>query len=217
VLAAGVGVRGRWGWVLRSVSFRMEGPLPGGSIIGIAASQRPAASAVIRLLAGLSRPCHGELRVLGEDLTTARGRTAVQRRVGVARRPGRLPPAVAVRGLARRAARRARVPGQDAEVLTAAILDRLALTPWADVPVRLAPAGIGRRARLAAAAVHEPALILLDGLLDDLTPRELASLTRVLRELAADTAVIVAGHDVAALGLACDEVLTLSGGILAAC
>jgi ABC-type multidrug transport system ATPase subunit len=216
VLAAGVGARRGRNCGLRSVSFRMEGPLSGGSILGIAASQPSAASAVIRLLAGLSPPTHGELRVLGEDLTTARGRAAVRRQVGVAHRPSRLRPRLAVRGLVTRAARRARLPGYDREVLIAAILDRLALTQWADVPVRLAPTAIGCRAGLAAAAVHEPGLLLLDGLLDGLTPRELASLTSGVRDMAVDTAVIAAGRDVAALGLACDEVLTLSEGILAA-
>ena len=216
VLAAGVGVHRGWGCGLRSVSFRLDGPLPGGSILGIAASQPSAASAVIRLLAGLSPPTHGELRVLGEDLTTARGRTAVRRLIGVAHRPSKLQPRLAIRGLVTRAARRARLSGHDREVMTAAILDRLALTQWADVPVRLTPTAIGCRAGLAAAAVHEPGLLLLDGLLDGLTSREVASLADGVRDLAVDTAVIVAGRDVAALGLACDEVLTLSEGILAA-
>jgi ABC-2 type transport system ATP-binding protein len=216
VLAAGVGVRRGWGCGLRSVSFRLDGPLPGGTILGIAASQQSAGSAVIRLLAGLSQPAHGELRVLGEDLTTARGRAVVRSHVGVARRPSRLQPRLAIRGLVARAARRASLPGRDQEVLTAAILDRLALTQWADVPVRLAPTAVGCRAGLAAAAVHEPGLLLLDGLFDGLTPPELASLTDGVRELAVDTAVIAAGRDATALGLACDEVLTLSEGILAA-
>jgi ABC-2 type transport system ATP-binding protein len=215
VLAAGVGVHRGWGWGLRSVSFRLDGPLTGG-VVGIVVTQRAASSAVIRLLAGLTQPSHGELQVLGEDLTTAGGRAAVRRLVGVARRPSRLQPRLAIRGLVARAAKRALLPRNDREVLTAAILDRLALTQWADVPVRLAPAVVGRRAGLAAAAVHEPGLLLLDGLLDGLAPRELASLTDGVRDLAGDTGVIAAGRDITALGVACDQVLTLSEGTLTA-
>jgi ABC-2 type transport system ATP-binding protein len=99
-------------------------------------------------------------------------------------------------------------------VLAAAILDRLALTPWADVPVRAAPAVIARRARLAAAAVHEPELLLLDGLLDGLGPRDAASVADSIRDLGRDTAIIAIGGDAAALALACDEVLTLADGII---
>jgi ABC-type multidrug transport system ATPase subunit len=99
-------------------------------------------------------------------------------------------------------------------VLTAAILDRLALTAWADVPIRSAPTAVGRRARLAAAAVHEPDLLLLDGLLDDLSQDGAASVARYVRDLARDTAIVATGHDSAALDLACDEVLTLADGVL---
>jgi ABC-type multidrug transport system ATPase subunit len=119
-----------------------------------------------------------------------------------------------VRGLVEHAARVASLPARDRDVLTAAILDRLALTAWADVPVRSAPAPVGRRARLAAAAVHEPDLLLLDELLDDLSQRGVASVSDNVRDLARDTAIVATGRDSAALHLACDEVLTLTDGVL---
>ena len=48
-----------------------------------------------------------------------------------------------------------------------------------------------------------------------LTQEERASLAAGVRELARDTIIIAAGHDATALMLTCDEVLTLSDGILA--
>jgi ABC-2 type transport system ATP-binding protein len=214
VLAAGVGIRHGWTWVLRATSFRLEAPLAGRPAIGIAISRVAARSAVVDLLAGLARPAYGELRVLGQDLTTRQGRAAVHRYVDIARAAGRPPPARRVRGLIGHAARLANLPGRDREVLAAAILDRLALTPWADVPVRAAPAVIARRAKLAAAAVHEPELLLLDGLLDGLSPRDAAGLAASIRDLGRDTAIIAIGGDPATLALACDEVLTLADGII---
>ncbi len=168
---------------------------------------------MIDLLGGLARPAYGELRVLGQDLTTAQGRAAVRRYIGIAWASARPQPVRRVRGLVGRA-RLANLPGRDGEVLAAAILDRLTLTPWADVPVRAAPAVIARRARLAAAAVHEPELLLLDGLLDGLGPRDAASVADSIRDLGRDTAIIAIGGDAAALALACDEVLTLADGII---
>ncbi|MGH3124896.1 MAG: hypothetical protein ACRDND_28265, partial [Streptosporangiaceae bacterium] len=168
VLAAGVGIRHGWTWVLRAASFRLEVPDAGRPAIGIAITRQTARAAVVDLLGGLARPAYGELRVLGQDLTTAQGRAAVRRYVGIARVSSRPQPGRRVRGLVGHAARVANLPGRDCEVLAAAILDRLALTPWADVPVRAAPLVIARRARLAAAAVHEPELLLIDGLLDGL-------------------------------------------------
>jgi ABC-type multidrug transport system ATPase subunit len=215
VLAAGVGLRHRSAWLLRSVSFRVSARPPDGLVLGIAASQAAAASAVMDLLAGLARPAHGELRVLGKDLTTPAGRAEVRPWVGIARGPIRPDSVYRIRGMVERAARLARIPGRDRPALAAAVLDRLALTPWADVRLGRAPRAVGRRARLAAAAVHEPRLLLVDGLLDGLARRERASVAAGMRELARDTIVIAAGHDAASLRLTCDEVLTLSDGVLA--
>jgi len=58
-------------------------------------------------------------------------------------------------------------------------------------------------------------LLLLDGLLDGLAPRGRASVAAGVREPARDTVIIAAGHDATTLRLTCDEVLTLSDGILA--
>jgi ABC-2 type transport system ATP-binding protein len=217
VLAAGVGVRHGRGWALRSASFRMDAPATGRPALGIAIGRAGAATALVDLLAGLTQPSYGELRVLGEDLTTALGRAAVRSHIGVARAKSRPPPAFRVRGLVEHAARLARLPRCDRYLLAAAILDRLALTGWADVPLRSAPDAICRRARLAAAAVHEPSLLLLDGLLDDLAPRDAAALADSIRDLGRDTAIIATGCDVSALALACDEVITLADGILVSC
>jgi ABC-2 type transport system ATP-binding protein len=214
VLAAGVGVRRGWGWALRSASFRLDPPAGRGPALGIAIGRADAAAAVIDLLAGLTRPSYGELRVLGENLSTSRGRAAVRRRVGIARRNAKPQAAFRVRGLVEHAARLARLPSRDRDLLAAAILDRLALTPWADVPLRAAPDTICRRAKLAAAAVHEPGLLLIDGLLDDLATRDAAALADGIRDLSRDMAIIATGRSARTLALACDEILTLADGIL---
>lgn len=214
VLAAGVGVRRGWGWALRSASFRIAAPAPGRTVVGIAVDTQAEGTTVVDLLAGQTRPAHGELRVLGEDMTTARGRAAVRAQVGVARRSMKPQPAIRIRRLVEHAARQTGLPASDRALLTTAIMERLALTPWADVPLRAAPDVICRRARLAAAAVHQPDLLLADGLLDNLVPREVAALADAIRDLGRDTAIVATGQDAGALRLACDEVLTLSYGII---
>ncbi len=214
VLAAGVGLRSGQSWVLRAASFRVGVPTPGRAAVGVLTSRHAHSEALVDMLAGAVRPYYGELRVLGHDMATVRGRAAVRRRVGVARRRGNSLPGLRVRGLVQHAARLAMPDRRDRHVLAAAILDRLSLTPWADVPLRFAPDTVARRARLAAAAVHQPELILLDGLLDGLTERDAAALAEAIRDLSRDSAVLVAGRDPAALALACDDLLILVGGVL---
>jgi ABC-2 type transport system ATP-binding protein len=234
VLAAGVGARrrrglrqwgrGQWGSgeqsefgrgpALRAASFRLDTPLSGTGSFGIAIPPHSPATALVDLLAGLARPAYGELRVLGEDLTTARGRSAVRSLVGVARRTSRPRPAFRVRGLVEHAARLSRLPRRDRDPLAAAIVDRLSLTPWADVPVRAVPEVICRRARLAAAAVHQPDLLLIDGLLDELSPDDAGALADAIRDLGTEMTIVATGRDASALALACSEILTMADGIV---
>jgi ABC-2 type transport system ATP-binding protein len=213
VVAAGIGIRRGRGFVVRAASFRIGPPVPGKAALGILVDQPAQASAIVDLLAGVARPAYGELRVLGHDMATIRGRAVVRRRVGVARRTARPLPAMRVRGLVEHAARLAGPGRHDRHLLAAAILDRLSLMPWAEVPLRAAPDIIVRRARLAAAAVHQPELLLLDGLLDGLAARDARALAEVIRDLSRDCGVLVAGCDDAALEFACDEVLVLTGGV----
>jgi len=214
VLAAGVGVRQGGGWAIRSASFRLERSELGGATLGIVSNRPAASAALIGLLSGRIAPEYGSLRVLGQDMSAARGRSQVRRQVGIARRNSLPQPAIRIRGLVERAARLARQPGHDRHLLVAAILDRLALTAWADVPVRSAPDLVVARARLAAAAVHQPNLLLIDGLLDNLPALDRGSLVGTLHDLERDTAIISIGRDNQALTQACREVLTLTDAIL---
>jgi ABC-2 type transport system ATP-binding protein len=213
VLAAGVGIRSGWSWALRTASFRMDSPALGQAGFGIAINRRAAATVIADLLAGLRSPDYGELRVLGEDVGSAAGRSAVRGRVGLARRSGRPRPARRIRGLIEHAARLA-VPGFDHQLLTAAILDRLGLSPWADVQLRAVPELIAAQAWLAAAAVHEPELLIVDSLLDQLPGLDAAALADAMRDLGRDTAIVAIGQDATALALACDEVITMADGII---
>jgi ABC-type multidrug transport system ATPase subunit len=213
VVAAGLGTRR--GRPLRSASFRVdEDSGSGRAAVGILIGRAGLAAPLIDLLAGRAVAGYGELRVLGEDLTTQQGRERVRHRVGVVRRGHGPQPAFRIRGLVEHAARLALPPGCDRHVLAAAIIDRLELTPWAEVPVRAAPLAIARRARLAAAAVHQPELLLLDELLDGLPGRDVAAMAGGIRELSRDAAIVITGTDPAALSASCDQVLRLADGIL---
>ncbi len=213
VVAAGLGTRR--GWPLRSASFRLdEDSGSGRAAVGILIRRPGQAAPLIDLLSGRAVAGYGELRVLGEDLTTQQGRERVRHRVGVARRGHGPQPAFRIRGLVEHAARLALPAGCDRHVLAAAIIDRLELTPWAEVPVRAAPLAIARRARLAAAAVHQPELLLLDQLLDGLAGQDVPAMAGGIRELSRDAAIMITGIDAAALGTSCDHVLRLADGIL---
>jgi ABC-2 type transport system ATP-binding protein len=214
VLCAGVGVRSDSRWALRMVSFRLDQSGLGGAALGIATPRSPATTALIGLLSGQIAPDYGTLHVLGYDMQVAKDRAAARRQTGIATRASRPVGATSIRALINRAARKSGQRGTDRQLLVAAILDRLGLEPWADVPIGAAPELIARKARLAVATVHQPKLLLIDSLLDHLQPLDRTVLADVIRDFNRDTAVIAVGADADALALVCDRVINLNGNIL---
>jgi ABC-type branched-subunit amino acid transport system ATPase component len=214
VLCAGVGVRSDSRWALRMASFRLDQSGLGSAALGIATLRSPAATALIGLLSGQIAADYGSLHVLGYDMARAAGRAAVRRQSGVASRVSRPVAATRIRTLIDRAARKSGQRGTDRQLLVAAILDRLGLEPWSDVPIGAVPDLIARKARLAVATVHQPKLLLIDSLLDHLQPLDRTVLADVIRDFNRDTAVIAFGADTDALTLICDRVIDLSGSIL---
>ncbi|MGN6792593.1 MAG: hypothetical protein ACTHJW_09415 [Streptosporangiaceae bacterium] len=195
-------------------SFRLDQSGLGSAALGIATPRSPAATALIGLLSGHVAPEYGSLHVLGYDMNFAAGRAAVRRQTGVASRSSRPVAATRIRALIERAARKSGQRRTDRQLLVAAILDRLALVPWADVAIGAAPELIARKARLAVAAVHQPKLLLIDSLLDQVQPLDRTVLADVIRDFNRDTPIIALGADADALMLVCDRVISLSGSIL---
>lgn len=214
VLFAGVGARDATGYTIRLATFRLEPSELGRAVLGIVTPRSAASAAIVGLLSGRLAPAYGELYVLGHDLRTQKGRTAIRSKVGLATRATRIWPTTTVRRHVEQAVKRSTSPCADRRLLVAAILDRLALMPWADVQLRAAPDLVVRRARLAAACVHEPSLLIVDGLFDRLGIRDRAILAGVITEFARDIPVVAIERDADSLLLFCDQVIVLADGIL---
>jgi ABC-type multidrug transport system ATPase subunit len=172
-------------------------------------------TALIDLLAGLAVPAYGNLRVLGEDLGCPAGRAAVRCRIGLVPQPSGRPPGFTVRQLVAHAGWLAGLPGPEQDLAVARALDSLSLEDWANLPVRAVPEVTARLTWLAAASVHEPQLLLLDGVLDGMDDQDAACVADAVREAAAATAVVVTGRDPERLERACGQVLTLTQGVIA--
>jgi len=214
VLSAGVGAREAARYPLRLASFRLEPVGFGRAALGIITPPSTASAILVSLLSGRQAPAYGKLRVLGHDVSTPAGRSAVRAGVGLAATNLRTWPTITIRGLVTRAARRSGQSGHDRHLLVAAILDRLDLGPWGEVPLGAAPELVARRARLAAACVHEPDLLIVNGLFDQLPAMERAMLADVVRDLRRDVSIVALGRDADTLLLFCDQIAILSGGVL---
>jgi ABC-2 type transport system ATP-binding protein len=214
VLCAGVGATWAGRYAIRLASFQVPALEFGRAALGIVTPHPAAAAVLAGLLSGRIPPAYGQLAVLGYDLTRPAGRVAARPGIGVASRTTRTWPGTTIRRLVEHAAKRQGARRCDRSLLVAAILDRLRLTPWADVQLMAAPSLVNRRARLAAACVHQPELLVIEGLFDHLQPADRVALARIVTELKRDTSIVVIGADADPMLLCCDQLVTEADGIV---
>ncbi|MBW8804398.1 MAG: ABC transporter ATP-binding protein [Catenulisporales bacterium] len=86
--------------------------------------------------------------------------------------------------------------GAATRATAAAVLERLGLTPLADVPAGMLPGGTMRLVEIGRALAAEPTVLLLDEPASGLDDDQIARLAEVLRALAADgLAILLVEHD----------------------
>jgi ABC-2 type transport system ATP-binding protein len=94
----------------------------------------------------------------------------------------------------------------------AAVLDRLGLRPFADLPAAQLSGGWGRLLQLAAALVHDPQIVLLDEPTAGLDAVARQAVWRQITRLASEeTALVLSTHDLLDAGR-CSRIVFLSQG-----
>jgi len=183
-----------------------------GMVVGLVGPNGAGKSTLLRLLATLIEPDAGELRLLGEPVSTG-SRTRVRRRIGWV--PDAAPHFGRLTGRENTVlfGRAAGLPAADAAAAAERLLARLGLAADADRPAREYSFGMSRKLALAEALVHAPPLAVLDEPTIGLDPASRdAAITLVRERAAAGAAVIIATNDVAAADAACDHVALLHHG-----
>jgi ABC-2 type transport system ATP-binding protein len=100
---------------------------------------------------------------------------------------------------------------------TAALLERLELTPRADDPVEKLSLGNQQRVQICAALVHDPELLILDEPFSGLDPLAIDTVLGVLRERSArGVPVLFSSHQLELVERLCDDLVIISAGAIAA-
>jgi ABC-2 type transport system ATP-binding protein len=105
----------------------------------------------------------------------------------------------------------------DAKRRTAELLERFGLADRARSKLEDLPHGNQQRVQLAAALVHDPALLVLDEPFSGLDPLGVATMSDVLRErAAAGVAVVFSSHQLDLVEEVCEDVAIISAGRIVA-
>ncbi|ALG10230.1 ABC transporter ATP-binding protein [Kibdelosporangium phytohabitans] len=109
------------------------------------------------------------------------------------------------------------LPAAKAQENTAKLLSELELTGRADDKLEELSLGNQQRAQVAAALVHDPALLILDEPFSGLDPIAVETVLRVLRDRAAGgVPVLFSSHQLAVVERLCDDLVIISGGSITA-
>ncbi len=183
---------------VNDVSFAL---FPG--VTGLLGPNGAGKSTLLHMLAGLLSPSSGRVAVLGR---VPAGDPSVYHSIGLVPEREAIHPYLTGRAFVRFNAVLQGVA--DAAAAADAAIDTVDLTAAADRPIGTYSKGMRQRAKLAAALVHEPAVLLLDEPFNGLDPRQRLHMMELLRRMAADGRTILFSSHIL------EEVERLAGAVL---
>ncbi len=173
-----------------TVAVSQAGFTVGPGVTGLLGHNGAGKSTLLSLMAGFSVPDEGTVRVLDLD---PKHDLEVHRRLGVVPDGPGLWHHLTAREAVTACARLRGVT--DPEAATAEALDEVGLTDAADRRLGQYSKGMGQRAKLAQALVHDPAVLLLDEPLNGLDPAHRRHMIEVItRRAEAGCTVLVSSH-----------------------
>lgn len=184
----------------------------GAGITGLLGPNGAGKSTLLQLAAGLLTPTNGSVRVYGESPTVG---PSVYRRVALVPEREALPSMMTARAFV--SARAELLGVRDVRAAVERALALVELDTVADRRVGGFSKGMRQRAKLAAALVHEPSLVLLDEPFNGLDPRQRLHMMRLLEDrAAAGTAVLLSSHILEEIEGVASRILVMLAGRLAA-
>ena len=192
---------------VNDVTFDLEA-----GVTGLLGPNGAGKSTLLHLIAGLLRPSAGSVTVSGNPTF---GDPAVYRRVGLVPEREAVFPYLTAREFVRLSAQLQGLPLGSGAVDRA--LETVELSAAADRELSTYSKGMRQRAKVAAALVHDPAVLILDEPFNGMDPRQRLHMMTLLRELAARGRVILfSSHILEEVERVAERVLVVVAGRLAA-
>jgi ABC-2 type transport system ATP-binding protein len=192
------------------VSFTLDA----GDILGFLGPNGAGKSTSMKTIAGALSITGGTVRVCGHDV--AQDRRAAQRHIGYLPEGAPLYPDMTPRALLATAARLRGYTGAARDRQVRWAVDRLELAGALDRPVETLSKGFKRRVALAQAILHQPDLLILDEPTDGLDPNQKHEVRGLLRELAAECAILISTHLLEEVEAVCSRCIVVSAGRIVA-
>jgi ABC-type multidrug transport system ATPase subunit len=169
---------------------------------------------LMRALATVLRPAGGTLQLLGHRVTPTADLRPVRQQIGYLPQEFGFYRRFTVREFVEYLAWLKQMPPREVPGAVQRAIERVGLTERADHKMKTLSGGMRRRVGIAQAVVNDPQILLLDEPTAGLDPDQRLQFRALLRDLAADTCVLVATHLVEDVAAACTDVLLIDEGRL---
>ena len=185
----------------------------GTSMFGLVGPNGAGKTTLMRILAGLIRPTSGRATVLGNDITTGRGKLAVKSVLGyLPQELGLYPDLSALEFLEYIALLKGVTDKTERNKQLAEILELVGLTVDSRRRLRTFSGGMKRRVGIAQALLGHPQLLIVDEPTSGLDPEERVRLRNLLSEMAGRCTVILSTHIVEDISQSCNDMAVLHLG-----
>jgi ABC-2 type transport system ATP-binding protein len=186
----------------------------GDGVHGLLGPNGAGKTTLMRALATVVRPVGGTLSLLGRTLGAGTDLRPVRREIGYLPQELGFYRRFTVREFVEYLAWLKEVPANERPGAVQRAIERVGLAERADHRMRTLSGGMARRVGIAQAIVNDPRVLLLDEPTAGLDPDQRLQFRATLRDLAADTCVVVATHLVEDVAAACTDVMVMDEGRL---
>jgi ABC-2 type transport system ATP-binding protein len=190
------------------VSFTLER----GEVLGFLGPNGAGKTTTMRMLAGGLEPDDGRAAIAGYD--SVANRLDAQSRVGYLPEGAPAYPSMSPRGFVAFGLRARGFSGAALKRTTGLALERAGLGGYADQAIGTLSKGYKRRAALAAAIAHDPAVLILDEPTDGLDPNQKDGVRQLIRDMAPDKAIIISTHILEEVPAVCSRAIVIARGRL---
>jgi ABC-2 type transport system ATP-binding protein len=185
----------------------------GTGMFGLVGPNGAGKTTLMRILAGLLRPTTGIVSVLGNDVTTSRGKLAVKSVLGyLPQELGLYPDLTALEFLEYVAVLKGMTDTVERKKQVDEILELVGLSGDARRKMRTFSGGMKRRVGIAQALLGKPQLLIVDEPTSGLDPEERVRLRNLLAEMSARCTVILSTHIVEDVSQSCNDLAVINLG-----
>jgi len=191
---------------VEEVSFRVGS----GEVLGFLGPNGAGKTTTMRMLTGFVPPTSGRASVLGFDVVASP--LEVKRRIGYLPEGAPLYGDMTVQGFLRFVAEVRGFSGRERERRVAEAVERTALKEVLPQPIDTLSKGFKRRVGIAQAILHDPPVLVMDEPTDGLDPNQKYEVRRLIRDMAADKAIIISTHILEEVEAVCSRAVIIARG-----